>query len=247
MSPPWCAGGPRRCWQCEWFQCFYHLWTYGLDGRCTGIAKPEGYASVKLDKEDYPLIPVRVDVLAGLIFVCLSDETKGLEDFVGDIIEPVRGPLSDTPLKVFHYHKANVATNWKLWQDNNSERYHSLMHFINRKTMPWVTGKTSPMKLNIFDNGHSGYWSDGSATVDYDAGDYAMVSIGTLPGMQENEMRVINLFPDVMVNIRSNVVRIDRMVPVAPGRTIVEWRGLGQATNNADLIAEQLRHHRFWV
>ena len=73
-----------------------------------------------------------------------------------------------------------------------------------------------------------------------------MVSIGTLPGMQENEMRVINLFPDVMVNIRSNVVRIDRMVPVAPGRTIVEWRGLGQATDNADLIAEQLRHHNMY-
>jgi len=228
------------------FQCFYHLWTYGLDGRCTGIAKPEGYSRVKLDKDDYPLIPVRVDVLAGLVFVCLSDETEGLEDFIGDIIEPVRAPLSDSPLRVFHYHKATVATNWKLWQDNNSERYHSLMHFINRKTMPWVIGKSSAMKLNIFNKGHSGYWSDGSATVDYGAGDYATVSIGTLPGMKKNEMRVINLFPDVMINIRSNVVRIDRMVPLTPGRTMVEWRGLGQTTNDADLVAEQLRHHNMY-
>ena len=147
---------------------------------------------------------------------------------------------------MFHYNKADLAANWKLWQDNNSERYHSMLHFINRKTMPWVTGKTSPMKLNIFDNGHSGYWSDGSATVDYGAGNYATVSTGTLPDMIENEMRVINLFPDVMVNIRSNVVRIDRMVPVTPGRTIVEWRGLGQATDDADLVAEQLRHHNMY-
>ena len=232
--------------QASGFQCFYHLWTYGLDGRCTGVAKPEGYEPVKLDKDKLGLIPVRVDILAGLVFVCLSEETESLEDFIGDIIEAVRAPLSDAPLSVFHFHKADVATNWKLWQDNNSERYHSLMHFINRKTMPWVTGKTSPMKLQLRHNGHSGYWSDGSATVDYGAGDYATVSAGTLPGLKENEMRVINLFPDVMINIRSNVVRIDRMVPVAPGRTMVEWRGLGLATDDADLVAEQLRHHNMY-
>ena len=45
--------------------------------------------------------------------------------------------------------------------------------------------------------------------------------------MRGDEMRVVNLFPDLMINIRSNVVRIDRMVPLGPDRTLVEWRGLG--------------------
>jgi len=160
---------------------------------------------------------------------------------------PLMAPLAGVKLDVFHFHKGEVATNWKLWQDNNSERYHALLHAINRKTMPWVTGKASPMRLRLFDNGHSGYWSDGEATVDYAAGGYARVTGGALPGMRADEMRVINLFPDTMINIRSNVIRIDRMVPLAPGRTLVEWRGLGAATNSDAMRAEQLRHHNmFW-
>jgi phenylpropionate dioxygenase-like ring-hydroxylating dioxygenase large terminal subunit len=229
------------------FQCFYHLWTYGLDGRCTGIAKPEGYVRVGLDKDKLALVAVRCEILAGLVFVSLDAAAGPLEDYLGDIMAPLMAPLATVKLDVFHFHKGEVATNWKLWQDNNSERYHALLHAINRKTMPWVTGRTSPMKLRLFDNGHSGYWSDGEATVDYAAGGYAGVTGGPLPGMRADEMRVINLFPDTMINIRSNVIRIDRMVPLAPGRTLVEWRGLGAVADSDDMRAEQLRHHNmFW-
>lgn len=229
------------------FQCFYHLWTYDLDGACTGISKPDGYTAVKLDRDQLGLIPVRCDSIAGLVFVCLSQSTEPLEDYVGPIIEPVLEPLAAAPLKVFHYNKADLAANWKLWQDNNSERYHSMLHFINRKTLPWVTGKTSPMKLRLFDKGHSGYWSDGKATVEYDAGGYEDASVGTLPGLRDNEMRVINIFPDLMINIRANVIRLDRMVPVAAGKTMVEWRGLGLIDVPKEIEEDRLRHHNmFW-
>ena len=90
-------------------------------------------------------------------------------------------------------------------------------------------------------------WSDGEATVDYAAGGYTGDAGGPLPGMRTDEMRVINLFPDTMINIRSNVIRIDRMVPVSPGRTVVEWRGLGARVNSDAMRDEQLRHHNmFW-
>ena len=43
------------------------------------------------------------------------------------------------PLEVFHYHKAIVNTNYKLWHDTNSEFYHDYMHYFNR-----VTGMLQP-------------------------------------------------------------------------------------------------------
>ena len=152
------------------------------------------------------------------------------------------------PIALFHFHKAVLATNWKLWQDNNSERYHAMLHVANRKTLPWVLGKESPMKLRIEPNGHSGYWSDGGAArVEYARGGYSSGADGTLPGLQPDEMRVINLFPDLMINIRSNVVRLDRMVPLAPGRTLVEWRGLGVVGDSDALRAVRIRQHNlFW-
>ena len=52
--------------QAKAFQCFYHLWTYGIDGRLGGVTLPEGYAGTGFDKADYGLREVRVDQLAGM-------------------------------------------------------------------------------------------------------------------------------------------------------------------------------------
>jgi methanesulfonate monooxygenase subunit alpha len=60
-------------------------------------------------------------------------------------------------------------------------------------------------------------------------------------------MRVVNLFPDLMINIRSNVVRLDRMIPLDAERTLIEWRGLGVAGDSEELRELRLRHHNmFW-
>ena len=229
------------------FTCFYHHWNYGLDGTLRAVAKPEGYESVKLDKSQLGLVPVRTESVAGLVFMCLDADCEPLLDFLGDVVKPFLEPLGTVPMEVFHFHKTIVHTNWKLWSDNNSERYHSMLHAINRTTQPWVLGKTSPMKLRLFPNGHSGYWSDGEATVAYERGGYDNITGSTLPGLRDNEMRVVNLFPDLMINIRSNVVRLDRMIPLDEKRTLVEWRGLGVAGDSEEVRALRLRHHNmFW-
>lgn len=225
------------------FTCFYHHWNYGLGGELHAVSKPAGYEAVKLDKGQLGLVPVRTELLAGLVFVCLDSAAEPLCDFLGEIVEPLLGPLGTVPLEVFHYHKAIINTNWKLWQDNNSERYHGLLHWINAKTQPWVTGKTSPMKLRLCRNGHSGYWSDGSAAVNYERGGHFGISEWPLPELQVSEMRVANIFPDLMINIRSNVIRLDRMVPLSPGRTLVEWRGLGVKGDSEEMRAVRVRHH----
>lgn len=225
------------------FTCFYHHWDYALDGKLQSVAKPAGYEAVKLDRSALGLVPVRVEQVAGLVFVCLDDATESLREFLGDVVAAFEKPLGTVPLETFHFHKAVLRTNWKLWNDNNSERYHAILHAANRITMPWVLGKTSPMKLRLFPNGHSGYWSDGAAHVDYGRAGYSGITGGALPGMSDNEMRVVNLFPDLMINIRSNVVRLDRMIPIGPGETLVEWRGLGVKGDTDELRAVRLRHH----
>lgn len=231
------------------FTCFYHHWTYGLKGELRGVAKPAGYEAVKLDKSELGLVPVRCELLAGLVFVNLDDDAGPLREFIGDdIAEGFERQLGTAPLEVFHFHKAVLNTNWKLWQDNNSERYHAMLHVANRKTMPWVLGNTSPMRLRIAGNGHSGYWADGGdAPVQLERGGYERFTIDPLPGMRPDEMRVMNLFPDLMINIRTSVVRLDRMVPLGPDRTLVEWRGLGAKTDDEKTRALQVRQHNlFW-
>lgn len=226
--------------------CFYHLWNYALDGRLRSVTKPAAYETVKLDRSRLGLIPIRVEVFAGLIFACLDPEVEPLREYLGDITAAFLEPLSTVPLEVFHFHKALVRTNWKLWQDNNTERYHGLLHAANRKASPWVMEEgPSAMKVHVFPNGHSGCYADGKTKqrLAYERAGYAGITGAPLPGMSENEQRNLALFPDMMINIRSNVVRLDRSVPLEPGLTLVEFRGLGVKGESEEDRALRLRHH----
>jgi methanesulfonate monooxygenase subunit alpha len=225
------------------FTCFYHHWNYALDGRLRAVSKPKGYEPVSLDLAGHGLVPVRVDTAAGLVFVCLDPDCEPLGEYLGQAMSAVQEPLSAAPLEVFHFHKAYVRTNWKLWQDNNNERYHAILHSAHRKISPWVSADANPQMQYVFPNGHSGWWSDGKATVAYDRAGYSGVTGYPLAGMRENEQRIVNIFPDLMINIRSNVVRLDRMVPVEPGLTLVEFRGLGVKGDSEEARALRLQHH----
>ena len=67
------------------FTCFYHHWNYALDGKLCAVSKPAGYDAVKLDLSRLGLIPVRVELIAGLVFVNLDSNAEPLREYLGDI------------------------------------------------------------------------------------------------------------------------------------------------------------------
>lgn len=88
-------------------ECLYHLWTYDLEGACTGITRPEGYERCGLRREDLGLRPVRTEVVCGLVFVTLNDDAPPVEEFLGGALAHLKEHLSDD-LEVFHYHSAEI-------------------------------------------------------------------------------------------------------------------------------------------
>ena len=102
-------------------QCQYHGWTYWLDGMLRGV--PE-FDFVKLfDKKEFGLVPVRLAVWQGLIFVTLSDETPPLDGMLAGIAERI-APLSLTPMQFHARQVYDVDCNWKVYIDNYLEGYH---------------------------------------------------------------------------------------------------------------------------
>ena len=221
-------------------QCFYHLWTFDLEGTCTGITRPEGYEPVGLSKDDVGLRPVRTEVLGGLVFVSIEDDVAPLADFLGPIADNIRLHFpEDEELEVFHFHRSEIRCNWKLWVDNNSEQYHEFLHVLNRKT-----GLSQP-------NYHERRWHlhpNGHHAMDQGAMNYGGVGLEArrdrlMPGMEPDALMVMLLFPDVMINVRATVMRLDTITPVAPDRTVVEWRGLGLKSDTPEQRDERIRHH----
>ena len=235
----------QECGNAQAFQCFYHLWTYGLDGSLQGVARPEGYEGTGFLKEDFPLLPVRLDTAMGFVFVCLNDETEPLSEYLGEMVGELEEPLITEELEVFHYSQAILKTNWKLWNDNNSESYHNLLHVLNRRTGA-LNAETLARKWSYYPNGHNMQGQNGQFA-DYVAGNRDTRNDYRFPGIGVNQGMNANFFPDLLVLFRTDSLRLDRVVPLEPGRTLVEWRGLGLKSDTEEVRELRIRHHnQYW-
>jgi methanesulfonate monooxygenase large subunit len=219
--------------------CIFHSWTFDCRGNCTGIARrKEGYQE-RLGTKDVGLRAVRSQIgFGGFVWVNLDDAAPSLDDYIGDALGMLE-PHMREPLEVFHYQKVVVHTNHKLWHDTNSEFYHDYMHYFNR-----VTGMLQPGYFDrsyvTYPNGHA---SVGSMQVRYDsyAGSGAR-KIGW-PGLAPGGWILIDLFPGMTYNLRTSVIRMDTIIPVAPNKTVIELRGLGLKSDTPAERAERIRDH----
>jgi len=99
--------------------CPYHFWTYGLDGKLLAARNmPDEF-----EKADHGLVSVALENVAGLLFVCLSDNPPPFGRAKADIAEQVSLYNLDT-LKVAVQDSLIEPANWKLVMENNRECYH---------------------------------------------------------------------------------------------------------------------------
>ena len=111
------------------FVCAYHGWTYGTDGRLTGLPLPEGYAQAAAESVGGGLARVpRVEAYRGFVFASLAERGPRLLEFLGplrasfdDFVE--RAPEGDVEAAggVF---KHAYHGNWKLVLENHNDTVH---------------------------------------------------------------------------------------------------------------------------
>lgn len=103
------------------FQCPYHLWTYGLDGRLLGA--PEMQQAEGFDKAQCRLPELRSEVWEGWIFANFDPEAAPL----APRLEPLRRLLEPYGLAAMRSTPPLVYEspwNWKIMVDNFIESYH---------------------------------------------------------------------------------------------------------------------------
>jgi Phenylpropionate dioxygenase and related ring-hydroxylating dioxygenases, large terminal subunit len=220
--------------------CMYHGWQFDTHGRCTEIPRmAQGYQD-RLDKADVSLTDLPCTIGdGGFVWVSLDQTVGPLEDFLGEALDCLKQELSSEPLEVFHYHKAIIDCNYKLWHDTNSEFYHDYIHYHNRVTSMMQPGYYD-RKYTTFANGHC---TVGSMQVKYEA--YKTFSSRDLsfPGMERNGWKMVDLFPGFTFNLRGSCLRIDTMTPIAANKVLIEFRGLGLKKDTADERKQRVRDH----
>ena len=204
--------------------CIFHLWSYDCRGNLTDVARSkEGYQD-RLCREKFSLHEAKADIdFSGVVWVNVDDNCGSLEDYIGGALDYLKEELTACPLEIFHYHRAIVDTNYKLWHETNSEIYHDFVHYHNRKTGMMQKGYFD-RKFHCFANGHC--YLD-SMEIRYDA--YEGVAGQRhldWPKAPKACHKFIDLFPGVTYNLRSPTFRLDSMIPLGPNRVMIEYRGL---------------------
>ena len=218
-------------------QCFYHHWSFSTQGECLNISLPEAYAGSSICRENIALRAVYAESVLGLVFLNLDEKAGPISQFLGSTLESIRKPLAG--LELLHYHRVEIRANWKLFVETNGEGYHELLHLLNR-----TTGLSqAPYRKRLWHLHPYGHHTFEPAQIAYNRLALGERTSGTLPGMTPNGHVVVDLFPDVMVNVRATVVRIDSLTPLAPGITVLECRGLGRVDDSPDIREERVRHH----
>ena len=111
-----CPAGPGSAAR---LVCPYHKWTYELTGELVHAGRmPEDF-----DLSAHSLKPVKLETLAGVIYVCLSDDPPDFAPF-REAFAPLLEPHDLLNAKVVFESTLVEKANWKLVMENARECYH---------------------------------------------------------------------------------------------------------------------------
>lgn len=99
--------------------CPYHQWTYALSGELIHAA----HMRADFDPAAFGLVPVHVELVAGLVYVCLAETPPSLARF-REAVTSFLAPHEPDRTKVAFQSRIIEKANWKLVIENNRECYH---------------------------------------------------------------------------------------------------------------------------
>ena len=204
--------------------------------RDTAIRQPAGTLTQSIDGTE-----LHCEVKHGqMVWVTLDpNPTQSVDEWTAGAFDCIADAIDTEELEVFHYHKAIIDTNYKLWHDTNSEFYHDFMHYFNR-----VSGFNDEYfaRKNIpFDNGHVNV---SSFTVNYEEYD-GFEDRGELsfPNLPPNQWYMVDLFPGYNFNLRGSAYRSDSVTPLGPNKVLIEFRGYGLRRDTEEERQTRIKHH----
>lgn len=203
------------------FQCPYHAWTYGLDGKL--VAAPNLTAMPDVDKVEYGLHTVHVREWLGYAWLCLAEDPPPFEETViGDVTARLGSPdaivgYDVENLKLGRRISYDVKANWKQIVENFMECYHCatihpeltevLPEFADGLATQYFVGHGAEFGEEV-----QGFTVDGSA------------GLAPIPGVGADQNRryyAITVRPQVFINLVPDHVVFHRMFPLTAERTMV--------------------------
>ena len=206
-----CAG------QANVFQCPYHAWTYGLDGRLIGAP----HMGQDFDPNSAGLVPVRIGALHGFFYLSLAADGPPLAEVAADLPDLSRFTLGRLVRGDRHEYEAQA--NWKILCENYNECYHcAVVHpELNRVSDYRNSGN---LETGRFFVGGPMTLNDGCNTMTA-TGQSNRPDLPALEVADRTSVQYYHVYPNLLISLHRDYVMTHTLWPIEAGRTriVCEW------------------------
>ncbi len=201
------------------FRCPYHSWTYALDGRLLAASEMQNtrdFASAR-----YSLLPIRLEMWNGFLFVDLGGEQVPVPEYFGDLGEKLASyRLAD--MVCLRRRAFEIRCNWKLFVENAMEELH--IATVHRKTIQ----KYAPTDTHAPESARGQYcalYARHEGSMALLRGDRGFPRIPTLEGKAVDGTYFIMLYPMTMLACTVDCMWYLELSPLGPDRTTLVHGG----------------------
>lgn len=201
---------------CNAIRCPFHRWTYALDGRL--LTAPRMDSTPNFDKSEYGLIPLRIDTLAGFVFVCLDQEVESLQEWFGDF-DKLHSPWPLKELVSTRRIEFEVGCNWKVFLEVFNEYYH--LPYVHPDSLGDLYD--TPEDPETVSGNYVTQFGEtkGTGALLADEQDHALPPIENLSGKAARGTRYTWMFPNLTFAAGKESIWVYEAYPLSPARTRV--------------------------
>ena len=192
------------CGTARFFQCPYHRWAYGLDGRLQGGP----FLDKDVDRTNVALPSVRAEEWNGFVFVNFDADASPLTPQLEGLTTLLKPYGLSTWRLVDDAHIAEANWNWKLTIENASESYHHL-GFHSESLEPML----APTRRVIVPEQAGPYIQFQNPGLTDDADAHTMGWPAPELGPEHNANRIITVFPLCSLTLSPNWIGWMRVTP----------------------------------
>jgi carnitine monooxygenase subunit len=197
--------------------CPYHAWTYGLDGRLTGVPMRTDYPALAM--ETLGLRPVEMEIFYGFVFIRLESGGPGVAEMMMPYTHELKPYRFEDLRAIGRITMRERAVNWKNIADNYSDGLHiSVAHPGLKRLFGSSYGTHASPHADKM-------WGDLMATESANISERLyqkyLPHVEHLPQDRQRRWLYVKLWPNVAFDIYPDQVDFMQFLPVSPTHTMI--------------------------
>jgi phenylpropionate dioxygenase-like ring-hydroxylating dioxygenase large terminal subunit len=215
-------------------RCFYHGWTYELDGRLKALPAEATFA--KLNKADFGLKPLESETYLGFVFVRFLPGGAGVAERLAPYHDELAGYRLEEMAPTNRSWDVDIPVDWKNVMDNYLEGYHVP---VGHPGLYRLFGNSYEVESRPGNVARAIGWLRDKESSNWSERHYQRLrpEVTHLDEAQRKTWRYYKLLPNFAFDIYPEQMDFFQIIPVAPGKSRLRGRIFALPTNDRQMRA----------